>query len=306
MYVTLEPCAHHGKTPPCADAIVAAGLKRVVVGTGDPDPRTAGKGIARLCAAGIEVTEGVLVAQARWMTLGHILRVTKKRPFVQIKMALSDESTVPRGYGGKPVIVTCEEARAQGHLLRAEADAILVGRKTVEDDDPELTCRLPGLVHRSPIRVVVASQPRKLVGSKLVATARDVRVWLLTGPEAHRGSLDALEQAGVRVFGLPAVTGQLQPGAIVETLAAKGITRLLVEGGPAVWKSFASARLADEVVVFHAHVAGHGMADYQQSVEHAVAHYLAPLRLEVVESRRVGADTMWRLRPKASAALARK
>ncbi len=156
LYVTLEPCAHFGKTPPCANAIIEAGLARVVVGTGDPDPRTKGQGIARLQDAGIEVREGVLEAACRRMTLGHILRVTKQRPFVQLKMAFAADGAVPRGAKGKPLFVTGAEARAQGHLLRAEADAILVGAGTVIDDDPELTCRLPGLEGQSPVRVVLA------------------------------------------------------------------------------------------------------------------------------------------------------
>ncbi len=155
MYVTLEPCAHHGQTPPCADAIVAAGLSRVVVGTADPDPRTAGKGIALLRAAGIAVTEGVLGVEAKWITLGHILRVTQGRPFVQIKMALDARGEIARGSRGRPSWVTGSEARARGHMLRARTDAIIVGVQTVLDDDPELTCRLPGLTYRSPDRVIL-------------------------------------------------------------------------------------------------------------------------------------------------------
>ena len=130
LYVTLEPCAHHGKTPPCADAVIAAGIRRVVIGAGDPDPRVAGEGSARMRAAGILVETGLLADEADWVTRGHILRVTEQRPFVQLKMALSAEGHVPRGKGGAPKFVTGAEARAAGHLLRAEADAILVGSGT--------------------------------------------------------------------------------------------------------------------------------------------------------------------------------
>jgi diaminohydroxyphosphoribosylaminopyrimidine deaminase/5-amino-6-(5-phosphoribosylamino)uracil reductase len=297
MYVTLEPCAHHGKTPPCADAIIEAGLERLVVGVGDPDPRTAGQGIARLRAAGIAVTEGVLEEDARWMTLGHILRLTQRRPFILLKMALSEEGSVPRGHAGKAVIVTGSEARAQGHLMRAEADAILVGRQTVLDDDPELTCRLPGLSRRSPIRVIATTAAQGLAGTRLVKGAGEHPVWILCGSEARLEAVDALEQEGCRVLRLPVVAGRVSVNAIAEALAAEGVTRLLVEGGEKVWRSYAAAGLADEAVVFHAHVTGMAMELHRQSVENAVRHYLSPMRFAVVEGRRIGEDTMWRLRP---------
>ncbi len=157
MYVTLEPCSHFGKTPPCADAVVDAGIARVVVGVEDPDLRVSGRGIERLRRAGIEVVTGVLAAECRRATLGHIRRVTLNRPFVQVKLAVGADGLVPHGEGGKPVWVTGPEARAQAHLLRAQADAILIGIGTARADDPDLTCRLPGMAARSPLRVVLDS-----------------------------------------------------------------------------------------------------------------------------------------------------
>ena len=292
MYVTLEPCAHHGKTPPCVDAIIAAGLKRVVVGTGDPDPRTAGQGIARLRAAGIAVTEGVLDAEARWMALGHILRVTQKRPFVQVKIALANDGSVHRGHAGQPIIVTGPQARAQGHLMRAEADAILVGRRTVIDDNPALTCRLPGLRSRSPVKVVVSSSARDLGRSTLAASAGDTPLWIFCGPEASSSDVAALESAGARVFHTAVTAGKVAIPAVAERLAGEGMTRLLVEGGPEIWHSFARAGLVDEAVVFHAHVDGYAIKFYQQSAGNALQHYLPGASLEAVESRRVGRDAM--------------
>ena len=296
MYVTLEPCAHHGKTPPCAEAIIAAGVKRVVVGVGDPDTRTAGQGIARLRAAGIEVKEGVLEDEARWMVLGHILRVTEKRPFVQMKMALADDGTVHRGWAGQPVIVTGPEARAQGHMMRAEADAILVGRQTVIDDNPALTCRLPGLQPRSPVRVVVTSSAQGLGRSALAASAREVPLWILCGPEASDDAVAVLESGGARVFRLPVTAGKVAITAVAETLAGQGITRLLVEGGTEIWRSFALAGLIDEAVVFNAQVDGGGLTFYQQSVAYAVRRYLPSARLEAVAAQRIGDDAMVILR----------
>ena len=137
IYVTLEPCSHHGKTGPCADAIVAAGLKRAVVAIEDPDPRVAGRGLDKLRAAGIEVVRGIGADEARWITRGHIVRVTERRPFITLKLALDADGNVPRGAVGTPRFVTSPDARAHGHLLRAEADAILVGTGTVQAENPE-------------------------------------------------------------------------------------------------------------------------------------------------------------------------
>ncbi len=298
LYVTLEPCAHHGQTPPCVDAIIAAGLKRVVIGVGDPDPRTNGEGVARLRASGIEVTERVLEDEARWATLGHILRVTKNRPFVQVKIALGPDGSVPRGYAGTPVVATCNEARALGHLLRAEADAILVGSSTVVDDDPELTCRLPGLAERSPLRVVLSSRVAGLLDSRLLRSAREVPVLIVAGPEASDETVAALKAPGAQVERVPVVAGALEMTSIMAVLAERGLTRLLVEGGPKIWASFARAGCLDEVVMFHARVnEPHASREYhQQSLQHAAAYYVPNVRLDEGEGRAIGRDWVWRRR----------
>lgn len=256
MYVTLEPCSHYGGTPPCADAVIAAGLTRVVVGIEDPDPRVAGRGLERLRAAGIAVTRGVRSEEADWVTRGHILRVSERRPFIQLKLALGRDGKVARGAHGRPVWVTGPEARARGHLLRAMSDAILVGRRTVEDDDPELTCRLPGLAARSPLRVVLARDLGLNLGCKLVQTARQVPVLVFCGPGADPARRAALKEHGCGVEMVREIDGALWVPEIAEALAARRITRLLVEGGPAVWRSFARAGFVDEVVVFQARNAG--------------------------------------------------
>ena len=252
LYVTLEPCAHHGRTPPCVDAILAAGLKRVVVGIVDPDPRIAGEGLKRLRSAGVAVTEGVRAGEARWVTLGHSLRVTEKRPFVQLKMALDDKGQVPRGSGGRPAFVTGPQARAAGHILRARADAILVGVGTVRDDDPELTCRLPGLAHRSPIRVVVSQSGRLSPQSRLAQSAARVPVWLFASDDGAAAETARLAAAGVRAFTKTGPGKCYAARDILGILADQGMTRLLVEGGPSMWQLFAP--VADEVVAF---TAGH-------------------------------------------------
>src|SRR5262245_6646428 len=183
MYVTLEPCSYHGRrnTPqvgkamPCADAVLAAGVRRVVVATEDPNPEIAGRGVAVLRQAGVSVDIGVCSAAARWSMAGHILRMTQGRPFVQLKVAVGGDGLIAPG-DGAPVWVTGPDVRAYAHLLRARADAVLVGRKTVDDDDPELTCRLPGLASRSPRRVVLDPAFRISPQLRMFATARRVPI----------------------------------------------------------------------------------------------------------------------------------
>jgi len=176
LYVTLEPCAHHGRTPPCADAIIAAGISRVVAGHRDPDNRVSGAGFSRLREAGIEVVNGAANFEKAlcWLNAGHVLRQTQNRPFVQLKLALGADGLIAPGDGGAPQWVTGPAARAHGHLLRARADAILVGRGTVLADDPALTCRLPGMADRSPVRVVADSKLRTETGAKLFRDLPDV------------------------------------------------------------------------------------------------------------------------------------
>jgi diaminohydroxyphosphoribosylaminopyrimidine deaminase/5-amino-6-(5-phosphoribosylamino)uracil reductase len=288
LYVTLEPCAHFGKTPPCADAIIAAGLKRVVVGIGDPDPRTAGQGIAKLRAAGIEVAENVLNAEVRWLTLGHILRVTENRPFVTLKIATAADGSIAAGDGKAPRWVTGPDARTAGHMLRAEADAILVGAGTLRADNPDLTCRLPGLASRSPVRVVLAGRAPLDPAAQLFATARAVPVLLMRAGAALPQDRDLAAQ-GVELINVPDAT----PAAALAVLAARGITRLLVEGGPNSWRSFADAGFVDEVALF---MAGHPEADPDDVARKALFTHLGPVELKKTDRRPIGPDTMWHLR----------
>lgn len=298
MYVTLEPCSHHGGTPPCADAAVEAGLSRVVVGIEDPDPRVAGRGLDRLRAAGIAVTRGVRSVEADWVTRGHILRVSERRPFIQLKLALAPDGTVPRGKAGQPVWVTGPEARAHGHLLRAMTDAILVGRRTVEDDDPELNCRLPGLRARSPARVVLARDLDIDAGCKLVRTARELPVTMFCRLGANPQRRAALEARGCDVVPVREVDGALWLPAITEALAARNVTRLLVEGGPAVWRSFARAGFVDEAIVFQARDGDDRAADRPPP-----SAFLPGVDVTLAASRKVGADDMMIFRRRSRPAL---
>jgi diaminohydroxyphosphoribosylaminopyrimidine deaminase/5-amino-6-(5-phosphoribosylamino)uracil reductase len=293
VYVTLEPCSHYGQTPPCAEAIIAAGAGRVVVAILDPDPRVAGRGLAMLRAAGIAVSRGVCAEEADWITRGHISRVTERRPFVQLKMALDAAGTIQRGAKGTPTWVTGAMARAHGHLLRAEADAILVGAGTVEDDDPDLTCRLPGMRGRSPTRIVLCGRRLPPLDSKLVRTASAVPVWIFCSPDADPARQAELKAASCRVFNVATVAGRPWIPAVTEALVAEGVTRLLVEGGPAVWRSFFAVGLVDEVVQYRAGTAGAPRKAGDEAAARALAGYAGPMSFSLAGGRLLGDDELF-------------
>jgi diaminohydroxyphosphoribosylaminopyrimidine deaminase/5-amino-6-(5-phosphoribosylamino)uracil reductase len=290
IYVTLEPCSHYGRTGPCADAIIAAGLKRAVVAIEDPDPRVAGRGLDRLRKAGIEVVRGIGAAEARWITRGHVVRVTERRPLVTLKLALDENGGIARGSGSAPVWVTGERSRAHGMLLRSEFDAILVGSATVRDDDPELTCRLPGLFDRSPVRIVLSRSLDLSPDAKLFRSAAKVPVWLMTAAEADPEKKRAIAAGGTDIIDVGVVDETLWLPSIMEALVARGITRLLVEGGPAIWRAFADASLAAEIILY---MAG---KPSDLDAEKAVTRWLGPLGMMPLERRTIGTDTMWRFR----------
>jgi diaminohydroxyphosphoribosylaminopyrimidine deaminase/5-amino-6-(5-phosphoribosylamino)uracil reductase len=250
IYVTLEPCAHEGRGAACADVIAAAHPARAVIAMADPDPRTAGHGLKRLRDAGIAVTEGVLQAEALAVTLGHVLRVTEGRPAVTLKLAVGSDGLVPRGQHGAPTWVTGELARAHAHLLRARSDAILVGRGTIIADNPSLTCRLPGMDCRSPVRVVLDRRLRTPADARLFEDEM-VPVWLICAAEAQNTDATALHERGAEIIPVGIDEhGLLDLKEALVQLAKRGITRLLVEGGPSVAQVFLDAGLVDEAVIY--------------------------------------------------------
>jgi diaminohydroxyphosphoribosylaminopyrimidine deaminase / 5-amino-6-(5-phosphoribosylamino)uracil reductase len=248
-YVTLEPCAHFGRTPPCANALITAGIGRVVAATKDPDPRVNGQGLALLRAAGVAIAENVCEAEARELNAGFILRIREDRPLVALKIAQSADGYVADANGNSRWI-TSERARRHGHLLRAKHDAILVGIGTALADDPALTCRLPGLEKRSPVRVVLDSRLRLPADSQLARTARETPVVVFT-TAIHSG--DELACLGVEIERLPeGLERRPDVAAVLHALAKRGITRLLIEGGPSVHAAFLRAKLVDRVHLYTA------------------------------------------------------
>jgi diaminohydroxyphosphoribosylaminopyrimidine deaminase/5-amino-6-(5-phosphoribosylamino)uracil reductase len=248
LYATLEPCSHHGKTPPCADAIIAAGIARVVCAIEDPNPEVAGEGYARLRAAGIAVEDGLKAREAAHDHDGHIRRVRDQRPHVTLKLAVSADGKVALA-GRKPVAITSEAANARVHLMRAAHDAILIGIGTALSDDPLLTCRLPGMEKRSPVRVVLDRDLRLPASSRLAATAQDVPLWVIAAADASAQNETALRQAGVEILRSKSGADGVDIILALTLLADKGITRLLVEGGPKVAASLLNADLVDQAVL---------------------------------------------------------
>jgi diaminohydroxyphosphoribosylaminopyrimidine deaminase/5-amino-6-(5-phosphoribosylamino)uracil reductase len=246
LYATLEPCSHVGKSPPCADAIIAAGIARVVSAIEDPNPEVAGQGHAKLRAAGIKVDIGLGAAEAARDHAGHFRRVRDKRPHVILKLAVSSDDKIGTA-GRKPVAITGEAAKARGHLLRAQCDAILIGIGTVLADDPLLTCRLPGMETRSPVRVVLDRALRIPGTSRLVHSARETPLWVMTSSLAEAPAATKLGAAGAQVLRVATTTTPgLDLPSVLHALSEKGITRLLVEGGARVASSFVAAGLVDE------------------------------------------------------------
>lgn len=250
-YVTLEPCAHHGRTPPCAGALIEAGVARVVGAVSDPDPRVAGKGYAMLREAGIEVIENVLEAEARALNQGFFLKVMDGRPLVTLKLATSADGKTAT-HSGHSRWITGEAARARGHLLRATHDAIMVGSATAIVDDPMLDCRLPGLEDRSPIRIVADGRLRLPLTSKLVRDARaGAPVWLLTMAGGDAARRAAFEECGVELIDVPKGADEhMDMQKALGLLGERGITRLLVEGGARLAASLIRAHRVDRIEWF--------------------------------------------------------
>jgi diaminohydroxyphosphoribosylaminopyrimidine deaminase/5-amino-6-(5-phosphoribosylamino)uracil reductase len=250
-FVTLEPCSHTGRTPPCADALIEAGIGRVVIACEDPDPRVSGRGTERLRAAGLMVDTDICKPEAETLNAGFLTRERLGRPHVMLKIATTSDGRIATRTGASQWI-TGDLARAHAHLMRARHDAIAVGIGTVLADDPGLTSRLPGLENRSPLRVVFDSSLRTPQTAKLVKTARDIPTWVIAceGTPADRRKM--LEAQGVQILEVAAGNGHVDPAAALAALGEAGVTRLMVEGGAQVSTALLRAGLVDQICWFRA------------------------------------------------------
>ena len=253
-YVTLEPCAHTGQTPPCARTLIEAGIARVVTALEDPDPRVAGEGHAMLRAAGVDVVTGVLEDRARAMQLGFLSRITRGRPMLTLKLATSLDGRIATA-SGESQWITGPEARRRVHAMRASHDAVMVGAGTARADDPGLTVRGLGIGWQ-PVRVVVSRRLDLPLEGQLARTARDVPVWLCHGPDADRDLIAAWQGLGARLLACPVGPDrQIDPAGLLETLGAAGLTRVFCEGGGALAASLLLADVVDRLAMFGAGVA---------------------------------------------------
>lgn len=252
VVVTLEPCVHHGATPPCVDALLRAGVRHAAIAIEDPDPRVAGRGIAALRAAGVTVTTGICGEEAARLNRGFILRTTVRRPLFTLKVASTLDGRIATATGDSRWI-TGDVAREFGHFLRASHDAVLIGSETALQDDPDLTCRLPGLNERSPVRIVADGRRRVTARSRLLQTASLVPTWILTGaPSSLSPDCRPLPAGVTRITVDRGADGHLDAGAMAQVLADRGLTRVLVEGGGVLAASLLKAGLVDRLVWFRA------------------------------------------------------
>lgn len=291
-YATLEPCSHYGKTPPCADALIAARVGGVVVALTDPNPEVSGGGIERLRAAGIPVRTGVRREEAAYDMRGHLSRMMRGRPHVTLKLALSAEGAIGRvGAGQTPL--SGARSRAKAHLMRATHDAIAVGIGTVLADDPRLTCRLPGLWDRSPMRIVFDTAARTPPAAALFAD-QAVPVFLVVAEDAPAERVAALAARGARILAVPRLGGRIDLSAALGAISTQGITTVLVEGGAALAAALAEAQLVDEahIIATPTRLGGAGL------VRPLGGDPIAALamRLTVADCGLVGEDTWTHLR----------
>jgi diaminohydroxyphosphoribosylaminopyrimidine deaminase/5-amino-6-(5-phosphoribosylamino)uracil reductase len=250
-YVTLEPCSHFGRTPPCYHALIAAGVSRVVCALRDPDPRVDGRGFAMLREAGMAVEEGLLEAEARAINAGFVKRIRQGLPLVTLKLATTLDGRIAT-HAGESRWITGPAARREAHAMRARHDAILVGSGTALADDPDLTVRLDGATPRQPLRVVADARLRTPASARLVATARQHPTLLVTVTGHKPAELAPYQEAGAEVATVPRGQGGLSLNALVQALAQRGVTRVLAEGGAGIAAALLREGLVDRLAWFHA------------------------------------------------------
>ena len=288
-YVTLEPCSHHGQTPPCAQALIDAQVARVVIATEDPDPRVSGQGIAMLHAAGIAVTTGVLTDQANADHAGFFLQQTQGRPFVTLKLASSFDGRIATGTGESQWI-TGSDARRLVHAMRSTHDAVMVGGGTARKDDPSLTVRDLGVTHQ-PARIVVSRRLDLPLMGKLARSAADVPLILCHGADADPTLVRTWTDLGAQLLSCATLRGQLDAADVLRQLGRHGLTRIFCEGGGALAASLIEADMVDEIAGFTAGlvIGAEGLPAISAM---GLSHLKDAPRFQLSSTRPVGADAL--------------
>lgn len=297
-YVSLEPCCHWGRTPPCADTLIAAGIGRAVLALEDPDPRVFGQGIARLRDASVAVEVGLCAETAAEVNAGFLLRLREGRPLVTLKLATTLDGRLATAHGESQWI-TGTVARERAHMLRATHDAVVVGSGTVLADDPQLTCRLPGLAARSPVRIVVDGHLRVPLTARVVVEAAQAPTWFIVQHGVDGARREAFQSCGVELIEVPATRqGEVDAAAALHELGRRGLTRILVEGGSTLAAVLLRAGLVDRLAWFHAPslVGGDGVPAVAPL---GVASLAAAPRFERLSMETVGEDVLETFRRRA-------
>lgn len=290
-YVSLEPCSHHGRTPPCVDALLSAGVARVVIALYDPDPRVSGNGAAFLLKNDIQVDENVAVRAATLANLGHVVRVKEGRPAITLKLALSRDGMIGRKGDGM-VPITGPLSRRLVHSMRARADVLMVGVGTILADDPDLTCRLPAMEHFSPKRAILDTHARTPLDATLFDTIDDVPVMIFVGEDVDPAKKKALEAKGAEVIAVSGEGERLSLKAVMSHLAEDGCTNLMVEGGASLAQSLLEQDLVDCVAQFEGaeDIGAEGIAALSSGDD--LASLLRQNDLQAGKTTSYGADTL--------------
>lgn len=294
LYVSLEPCSHYGVTPPCTEAIIRAGVTRVVSAREDPDPRVAGRGHAMLANAGIEVSCGLMAREALRANLGHILRVSKGRPMVTVKLAMTADGYAAAAMGQARLKITGDAANSFTHSQRAEHDAILIGSGTATADDPLLTVRLSGFEDRKPLRIILDSDLGIAPQSQLAATAFSIPTLVIAGEHASTDAASVLRAKQVEVDFLPRDgAGHLNLSAVMHHLAVRGLTRIFVEAGPILAKALIENGFADVIILLKSPnlLGGGGTLALSPETETMLND---PAQYQITDKRQIGPDWMSR------------
>ncbi len=287
LYVSMEPCAHYGKTAPCVDAIIKAGIKEVVIAIIDPNPITSGKGMRRLREAGIDVKLGVMESQATKLNAPFLKLMQKGLPYVIVKWAMSLDGKIAT-HAGDSRWISSEESREYVHKIRGQVDGIMVGINTVQRDDPLLTCRIEG--GRNPRRIIIDSNAALPLNSRLINTIQESELFIAAGNNAPQERIEKLKQLGCKIIPTRSANGLVNMKTLFQQLGKMNLTNVLVEGGSRVITSIIEERLADKIMVFIAPIIVGGEGALSSVMGAGITHICESIKLTDITTKRFAND----------------